>query len=71
MSDMDEGEGSGKVLCASTQKLIIYKEEGREPDNVCSGSSCYLVQEGADNHAQSQITYYLGIQCNSGYLIER
>jgi len=47
---MDEGKVSGKVLCASTQELIIYKEEGRRPDGMCSGSSCYLIQEGANNH---------------------
>jgi hypothetical protein len=50
MSDMDEGEVSGKVLCTSTLELIIYKKDGRRPDVMCSGSSCYLVQEGADNH---------------------
>lgn len=46
---MDEGKGSGKVLCASMQELIIYKKVGIRPDGVCTGSSCYLVQEGADH----------------------
>jgi hypothetical protein len=39
-----------KYCVQSTQEIIIYKKEGRRPDGVCSGSSCYLVQEGADNH---------------------
>ena len=50
VSDMDEGKGSGKVLCSSMQELIIYMKEGRQPDGVCAGSSCYLVQEVAHNH---------------------
>jgi hypothetical protein len=46
-------EVSGKVSCASTQELIIYKKGGqttRMSALKCAGSSRYLQEEGADNH---------------------
>jgi hypothetical protein len=46
-------EVSGKVSCASTRELVMYKKGGqttRMSALKCAGSSRYLQEEGANNH---------------------
>jgi hypothetical protein len=38
VNDKGEGKVSGKVSCASTQELIVYRKGDRQTDDMCSGS---------------------------------